>query len=267
MRQYQRMVALGSSFAAGPGIAPVQDRAAGRSACNYPHLVAQGLGAHLTDATMSGATTATILDTPQRVGVRRFPPQVAAVSTDADLVTVTAGGNDLGYLGGVVATALLGTLQRHRLTRPVAHRVQARRPLAAVTAEQEQAVTDGLVRVVEAVRDRAPKARVVLVDYLPIFTDDVAISSGGPFRNSEVWHFRGVAAALSRAIRAASTQTGADLVPASAFQHSHGASTSEPWVNGLQPVRHFSSSFHPTAAGMAVVADAVLAQLERAPRS
>ncbi len=94
-----RMVALGSSFAAGPGIEPVVDRAAGRSGRNYAHLVATRLGASLVDATVSGATTETVLRARQRVGLRTFPPQIELVTADADLVTVTAGGNDLGYLG------------------------------------------------------------------------------------------------------------------------------------------------------------------------
>ena len=57
-------------------IQPMEDRAAGRSARNYPHLLAQRLGARLTDLTVSGATTATILDTPQRILRHVFPPQL-----------------------------------------------------------------------------------------------------------------------------------------------------------------------------------------------
>jgi hypothetical protein len=64
IRQYRHVASLGSSFAAGPGIGPVADRAARRSARNYPHLLAARLGAGLTDLTVSGATTATIIDAP-----------------------------------------------------------------------------------------------------------------------------------------------------------------------------------------------------------
>ena len=60
----KRYVALGSSMAAGPGIPPRAKDApwrAGRSAANYPHLVAQRLGLDLVDVTYSGATTAHVL--------------------------------------------------------------------------------------------------------------------------------------------------------------------------------------------------------------
>ena len=153
-----RMVALGSSFAAGPGIPPVVDRAAGRSGRNHAHLVAARLGASLVDATVSGATTETVLRQRQRVGLRRFPPQVDLVPTDADLVTVTAGGNDLGYLGAVLTTALVGRLGRWRLTSPVSTFARSRRELRPVTAQQKQAATTGLVSIVTRVRERAPEA-------------------------------------------------------------------------------------------------------------
>ena len=70
----KRYVALGSSMAAGPGIAPRAKDApwrAGRSAANYPHLVAQRLGLDLVDVTYSGATTAHVLTDRQN----NAPPQ------------------------------------------------------------------------------------------------------------------------------------------------------------------------------------------------
>lgn len=99
MLSHRHVVALGSSFAAGPGIDPIVDRSALRSGRDYPHLLAERLGAELTDLTVSGATTATILDRPQRT-VRGcwFPPQADGIPADADLGTITAGGNDLGYM-------------------------------------------------------------------------------------------------------------------------------------------------------------------------
>src|SRR5438067_9178958 len=79
MNGYRHVVALGSSFAAGPGIRPIADRAAGRSERNYAHLLAERLGAGLTDLTVSGATTATILEQSQRTLRHRFPPQLSGV--------------------------------------------------------------------------------------------------------------------------------------------------------------------------------------------
>ena len=79
-----RYVALGSSMAAGPGITPRANGApwpAGRSARNYPHLVAAQLGLDLVDVTYSGATTAHVLRD------RQFgaPPQVEALDRVREL--------------------------------------------------------------------------------------------------------------------------------------------------------------------------------------
>jgi len=68
-------------------------------------VLAERLDADLTDVTISGATTATILDTPQiTVTGVRFPPQLRLLSESADLVTITAGGNDLGYAARTAPT-------------------------------------------------------------------------------------------------------------------------------------------------------------------
>src|SRR5262249_29760263 len=100
-----RYVALGSSMASGPGIAPRADGApwpAGRSARNYPHLVASKLGLDLVDVTYSGATTAHVLRN------RQFgaPPQVEALNGSEALVTVTIGGNDVGYVPLLMAACM-----------------------------------------------------------------------------------------------------------------------------------------------------------------
>lgn len=256
-----RMVALGSSFAAGPGIEPVVDRAAGRSGRNYAHLVADRLGASLVDATVSGATTETVLRARQRVGLKTFPPQIDLVPADADLVTVTAGGNDLGYLGGVMTTALVGQLGRWRLTSPVARVARGRRGLQPVTAEQREAATVGLVAVVTGIRERAPRARVVLVDYLPVFSDSSAPGPSVPLTTNEIRHFREVASELSAIVAEASRRTGCDLVPATSLEPDHGTGSTAPWVGGLS-LRRLSSSFHPNLAGMQAVADRILTLLE-----
>lgn len=57
MPTYRRVAALRGSFAAGPGIPPIVDRFANRSGRNYAHLLADRLGAQLTDLTVSAATT------------------------------------------------------------------------------------------------------------------------------------------------------------------------------------------------------------------
>jgi len=98
-------VAMGSSFGAGPGLtprAPGSPRRAGRSASNYAHLVARALGLDLRDVTYSGATTDDIL----RASARGLPAQLDAVTPATRLVTLTGGGNDVGYLPRLTLASL-----------------------------------------------------------------------------------------------------------------------------------------------------------------
>src|SRR3954469_7795079 len=105
-----RYVALGSSFAAGPGLGrrmPGSPRRAGRSTINYAHLYAARAGLDLRDVTFTGATAAALLDGQDRAG----PPQIEAVTADTSLVTLTCGGNDVGYIGRLIVGSLAWPLR------------------------------------------------------------------------------------------------------------------------------------------------------------
>src|ERR1700733_10139344 len=106
-----RYVALGSSMAAGPGIGPPAPGApfgSGRSARNYAHLVAQRLNLDLVDVTFSGATTAHVLAERQRSA----RPQIEALNGSEELVTITIGGNDVGYVPLLMAASLPAAVRR-----------------------------------------------------------------------------------------------------------------------------------------------------------
>ncbi|MFG1922815.1 SGNH/GDSL hydrolase family protein [Cryptosporangium sp. NPDC048952] len=248
---YRHVVALGSSFASGPGIPPVVDGAAGRSGANYAHLVAEGLGAELTDLTVGGATIATVLDQPQRVARKTFPPQLSGVPEGADLVTVTVGGNDLGYLATVLRLAFANRFRRRWFTRPLGNRL-ARGPVPVLDTD---VVVEGLGTIVEAVRSRAPGARVVLVDYLTIFDEKITAE---PFDDAQHRALRALGRRVNGAFTMAAQNTGTDLIQASVLSAGHGVGTPEPWVNGFQAN---TGAFHPNAAGMRAIADELLLTL------
>ncbi|HEY5879797.1 MAG TPA: GDSL-type esterase/lipase family protein, partial [Nakamurella sp.] len=191
------IAALGSSFAAGPTLEPVADRAAMRSADNYPHLLAGLLGASLVDLTVSGATTATILDTPQVIAPRvRFAPQIDGLPVGADLVTITAGGNDLKFIGSMVFTAW----RRHDPAGALTKLMRADYPDGVPTATPGVVaeVAAGLARIVAAARSRAPGARVLLVDYLTVL-DAHSGSAVVDFAADELDAFRALQSALVHA--------------------------------------------------------------------
>ncbi len=254
MSTYQHLAAIGSSFAAGPGIPPMVDRAAGRSGRNYPHLLAERLGARLTDLTISGATTQTLLSQPQRRWSplpKRFPPQVDGVPADADLITVTARGNDLDYIGGLGRAALAGRLQSWPATRWLGERLGRRGVPQVAPADAERAI-EGLCTVVGAARQRAPGARIVLVDYLAVVGPDSRPGPELPLSQGDIEAVRQVGQRLAEVFAAAAERSGATLVT---FDADHALGSAHPWVNGFS--LRGPAPFHPNADGMRAVADEV----------
>ena len=256
---YRDVAALGSSFAAGPGISPTVDRFANRSGRNYAHLLADRLGARLTDLTVTAATTANLLERPQRVLIRKFPPQIEGVPGDADLVTITAGGNDLEYLGSMTRLAWANWLRARRLVRPVGDAL-GRKATPAITPADVERVASALARTVEGARSAAPNARVLLVDYLTVVGDSTRRAEDCPLDESTIAAYRTIGEQLAEGFAAAARTSGAELVRVSEPSRTHAVGSDDPWVSGFRP-RSMMIQFHPNAAGMEAVADEIIRTL------
>jgi hypothetical protein len=257
--------ALGSSFAAGPGIRPLEHTGALRSRRNYPHLVAERLGLRLTDATSSGSTTEHVLRTPQRLLREQAPPQIGAVTDATALVTVTSGGNDLGYMTALNRASFARGVLRRVPVLPAAtrRRLEAAVDLTAPAGAADRVVA-GLVEVVERVRERAPGARVLLVDYLPVLEPGARRAFRMPLLPSDVAEAVALAAVLDGVFARAAAEGGAELVRASAAGAGHGLGSADPWVTDHRwrnPYLGGRIPYHPTARGMAAVADLVVRQV------
>ncbi|WP_068188851.1 SGNH/GDSL hydrolase family protein [Mycobacterium sp. UM_CSW] len=254
----KRYVALGSSMAAGPGIRPRAEGAplwSGRSARNYPHLVADRLSLKLVDVTFSGATTAHVLADHQR----GWPPQITALDGSEAVVTVTIGGNDVGYVPLLMAASLPPAARRLPLLGGLISELLDRDTRDRALAD----VFDSLCAVGAAVRQRSPKARIVFVDYLTILPP--ADAPAPPLRQADADLGRHVAATLERRTADAAAATGCEIVGAAAASRDHHAWSAEPWTT--TPARYGVSlpgrpaPLHPNEAGMRAVADLLAAQL------
>ena len=252
----RRYVALGSSMAAGPGIrprAPGSPRRAGRSARNYPHVIAARLGLDLTDVTYSGATTAHIVR-ERRHGA---PPQADALDGSEYLVTITIGGNDVGYVPLLFAATLPRLLRALPVIGPALRGLLDQ-------AERERALTEveaSLYEVGATARQRCPNARVMFVDYLTLLPP--AGVAAPPLSDDVADLARHVAGRLAALTAAAARDTGCEIVAASHASRDHHACSTTPWTTGagsFLPGR--PEPFHPNAAGMSAVADLVTARLD-----
>ena len=257
-RAMSRYVALGSSMAAGPGIRPSADGApfrAGRSARNYPHLVAEKLGLDLVDVTYSGATTANVLTDPQNGA----PPQAEALDGSEDLVTVTIGGNDVGYVPLLMAAGLprIGSL-------PAADGRPSCANMLDPTARDRALVdvAESLKEVGRTLRQRSPRAKVLFVDYLTLLPP--AGTAAPPLSDVDVALGRRVADTLERLTGEAAADTGCEWVRVAEASREHHAWSAEPWTTkfGL-PLPGRPAPLHPNAEGMRAVADLVVGMVGR----
>lgn len=244
-------VAMGSSFAAGPGIPPTQPgsgaAACARSANNYPSIVARDTGANLTDVSCSGATTANLLTASQN----GQPPQVQAVNASTRVVTVTIGGNDVNYLGSIntyscqtSGGANCGSVDQDAIN------------------ETFPSLAGRIENVVNAIHSAAPQAHVYLVNYFTILPDS-GVCTDVPLTGDQAAFERSIASRLADATATAAAATGADLVDLAAASHGHDACAADPWVETYRPAAG-RSTYHPNEAGMRAAASLVESALKSA---
>lgn len=245
-----RYVAMGSSFAAGPGVGPVTPDTlvrCGRGTLNYPNLLAAKLKLELVDATCSGATTEHVLGPWKEV-----PPQIDSVDAATRLVTITIGGNDIAFVGNIFAAAceMMATPEP---------RCQ---PWRAVTEQEWQADEERMRKIVREVRTRAPKARIVLVDYITVLPSkgqcaDLRIAA------ARLDYSRAAAKRLTRLTARVARAEGAEVLKFSRLSQRHAPCSAQPWSNGLSAPSGDGIPVHPNKAGHRAAADALAGMLAR----
>lgn len=256
---FQRYVALGDSYASGPLI-PNQSLdpvGCARSDHDYPADFARAHGIPtFVDVSCGGATTVD-MTASQSVPLGSNPPQFNALTSTTDLVTVTIGGNDIGF------TSILETCATESLTDPLGNPCQRHytaggtdqlAALIAATAPKVAAVLTGI-------RQRAPHATVVVVGYLRILPPTVGCWPVVPIAVGDVPYLGGVESQLN-AMLGTQAKAAGDLFVNAGVPTGHDVCQpeSQKWVEGIVPT---SPSFpvHPNAAGMTAVASMLTSAL------
>ncbi|HEX6469214.1 MAG TPA: SGNH/GDSL hydrolase family protein [Streptosporangiaceae bacterium] len=264
-----RYVALGDSYSAGEGAYQFPGDLAPGNSCHrtsqaYFHAIAGTFPFHKGSAfwACSGATTGDVL----RGGAGR-PPQIDRVTADTSLVTLSIGGNDVGF-----ARVLAGCIVRF----PWSGDCQAQGPrIDARSAALRAALRDVLAAIVA----KAPLARVIVVGYPKIFSD----TSGRDFDNISVgdqrWLnqrarelddvIRQAVQAADQGIVAAHGAGSVEYVDALNAFAGHEIGTKDPFVNGLDidlsALSVEARSFHPNADGYRRLAGVVGRQIINGP--
>ncbi|SFF81843.1 GDSL-like Lipase/Acylhydrolase family protein [Actinacidiphila alni] len=244
-------VALGDSYASGPGIPEQTDAACARSDHNYPSVLAAATSWRLTDVSCTRATTAALAG-PQD----SLPPQFDALDRGTDVVTLTIGGNDLGFSNNLATCAQLAAGD------PAGDPCHAFFTSGG-TDQLAQRVQDIAPRITEAlhgIRQRAPHARVYVVGYPDLFPEDgvgctsaaVPIAAGdfGYLRDTE----KRLNAMLAGQARAAGVRYVDTYTPT--IGHDMCRPAGERWIEPLVPTPPAAPA-HPNALGEHAMAAAV----------
>jgi len=226
--------ALGDSYAAGVG---TNDYEASSGACDrsplaYAPAIAASTGLDLDFAACSGATTTDVLDS-----------QLGGLNASTALVTVSAGGDDIGFPHVLQTCAEYGWVDFWGYD-----------PCASAIASGEASIANGLAHNLQvlyaAIKARAPDARVDVVGYPALFepSGNVCPFTGTLFiTHDEALQMNQGAEQLDSVIQSEAAAFGFHFVdPRPAFA-SHAVCSADPWINGV--TYPTSGSFHPDAAG------------------
>lgn len=216
-------VALGDSYSSGVGTGSYTlDSACKRSVYAYPYLYAQSHpGTSLSFVACSGAKTSDLL-----------AKQLPAVTDTTSLVTMTIGGNDIGFANLIYQCTLS----------------DCSAALDATQASLSTTLTGPLDQVFNAVRSRAAfDAKIIVLGYPQVF------SSGGCFgtlgiTSTERTKANALAVALDSLLSKRAYADGVTYRSALQAFTGHAVCSSSPWLNGLNLLSTIES-YHPNRSG------------------
>jgi hypothetical protein len=231
------LAGLGDSYASGLGTGDYDGDSGDckRSPEAYPVLDSQLIGAALTFVACSGATTSDV-----------EANQLGALTASTTDVTITVGGNDIGFVDVITECALPSW---------ASHCFKAIRDARRATRHVLPGRLDTLY---DDIATGAPGAKVVVVGYPRLFNGHDC-SPLTFFSRKEIERLNASADLLDQTIGTRADAHGFDFVdPRSAFV-GHALCDADPWLNNLTyPVEE---SFHPKVAGQAAYADLVAGHL------
>jgi lysophospholipase L1-like esterase len=217
-------VALGDSYASGLGAGNYSGGSCDRSSNAYPVLWANAHApSSFSFVACSGATTADVINS-----------QLSAVSTSTTLISVTIGGNDVGF-SSVMETCVLGSTSDC---------------VNAVTQAENEARTQlpgNLDTLYSDIRARAPGAEVVVVGY-PEFYDLSKSSTCIGLSTTDRTYLNQGADVLDSVIATEAAKYGFGFGDVRSAFGGHEICDSSSWLHSVDWF-NLGDSYHPTASG------------------
>lgn len=251
---YANYYALGDSYTAGDGAPPYHGaKGCYRSTNSYAYL----LGSGIPTPTMIACTGSLLSDIDQTVRSSSVPgtqlSQLLSHPRGKTLITITIGGNDLGFSSEVIKC--------------ITSFFSCTRDQSSIT-QKITALPSRLRQVYQELRSAAPGADIVVVGYPLLFANPSIADCHNPavyfgLSGSEMTMIRTLAAQLDSVMAAAATQVGVSNATTQVEQAFAGheactAKKSEEWINEIAGLNDLlTDSFHPNASGYKAMAGAV----------
>lgn len=221
---------MGDSYASGNGagsyLTGTANASCYRSTKSYPYLVATSSGLALNQQACSGAN---ITDVTTK--------QLPAVTPDTAYVTITVGGNDIGF--STVVSTCLGTNTTACLNAVA----------AAVAPTKLATLRTNLAALYRSVKTNAPSAKIVATSYPRLFNGkDCSILTS--FTSAEMTQLNSGADALAATIAGAASDAGISYADVRTPFVGHAVCASSPWIVNASLFKSYES-FHPNATGHA----------------
>lgn len=251
-------LSVGDSYSSGVAAGNYVDTTCYNSWNGYPVLVAQQQGDLRQGVACSGATTAAGYYNEQPLKNRRpqyqyFTQKIgdgsAVDALNWNLVTVTIGGNDIGFAEYMLCTFLSNNCAHLE---------------AAAEAAINSLSLDALYRDMAA---RAPNAKIRILTYPYLYPPGTNYGCNATLTAGEVQAMNRLADLMNARIishvnAARETHGGrVQVVDVRDRFRAHGACANDPWVTGVVPIPNLNESFHANAAGHQEMARQVLSSL------
>ena len=256
----KKLLALGDSYSSGEGAGDygpgtdTADNSCHRSRNAWPTLLAEQRHLKtLPSLACSGAIVVDVLAGRPTGEAERRLSQVGRIHGDPDLITITIGGNDIGF------AKVLADCIEHNCIRDY-HRPSGDLLDAAIDDLARQ-----LPSVYRTIQAAAPRARIVVVDYPKLFPDSDPqhptpnCAAGSLITPAEGNYLNREGQRADVAILDAARQSGVSSIDVStALQGGELTCSGPQFINHVDPrLRLFKASFHPNADGQERIAAAV----------
>jgi lysophospholipase L1-like esterase len=220
-----KYVALGDSYSAGNGANSTNlDSSCNRNTYAYPYLLSQQKGYALTFVACAGAVTGDVIN-----------GQVNSVTSDTKVVTITIGGNDIGFTNLILACTTLGCASQ----------------ISSSNAKIANELPAKLNSTFAAIKAKAPSAKVVVLGYgNPFAVPTRTCLAATGVSSSEETSLTALVGNLDNTIKSRAQAYGFSYADVNPYWSGHDVCASNPFTNGLT-LLHTADSYHPTRNGYA----------------